>query len=354
MKHILQTFLTASLTALLLTGAATGWSVLSATAGPETARSSGTAVTISPPAQPATGPGGADQPWAAVRSTKHSFGNAALDYWIFAPEGWQGSGQAPASAPLVVFLHGWLGYNPVFYEDWINHLVRAGNIVIFPCYQAGPTTPPATFTTNALTSIHDALRHLRHAPVKPAVSQGMILVSHSWGGPIAANIANRWSRERLPRPRALLLAEPFGRSLDPSLSGIPATTTIDCVVGDADTTVGRTGCDAIWERIQQSSNHDYIWMFGDSHGTPGLVADHRAPTSNTTRSRLDALDWYGFWKLADALRDCTINATHCDQATGATTAESYMGDWSDGVPVHPLSISTTKPRCPAGSTAEGC
>ncbi|MBO0813149.1 MAG: hypothetical protein J2P23_14040, partial [Microlunatus sp.] len=243
-----------------------------------------------------------------------------------------------------------------FYQDWINHLVREGNIVIFPCYQSDKATPPDSFTSNALVSIHDGLKRLEHASIKPETGKGMILVSHSWGGPIAANIADLWSSEGLPQPKALLFAEPFNQTLNASLSGIPPAAKIDCVVGDDDTTVGRTGCDAIWNRIKHipASNHDYIWMSSDDHGSPGLVADHRAPTSNTSGSHLDALDWYGYWKLADALRDCTINGTECGQATGRTRREAYLGDWSDGVPVRPLSITTIKPDCPTGSAARGC
>lgn len=327
-----------------------------ATAGaPASADSPGT-TTIRPPTQPTTGPGGSDVPWSGVTSTKVSFGNAALDYWTFVPKDWQGNGPAPTKAPLVIFLHGWLGYRPVFYQDWINHLVREGNVVIFPCYQSDMSTPPETFTANALVSIHDGLKRLEHASIKPEVGNGMILVSHSWGGPVAANIANRWSSEGLPKPKALLFAEPFNRTLDASLSGIPSATKIDCVVGDDDTTVGRTGCDAIWSKIKQApaANHDFIWMYSDDHGSPGLVANHRAPTSNTSSSRLDALDWYGYWKLADALRNCTINGTECGKATGRTSQEAYLGRWSDGIPVHPLSITTTKPACPTGSSAKGC
>lgn len=324
------------------------------------ATSSGTPVSAAGsatgPGQPTSGPGGSDEPWGSYRVQHVQLSDPSKDYWTFEPSDWQGTGPAPKTAPLVIFLHGWLGYDPKFYQDWIVHLVREGNVIIFPRYQTSATTPPKTFTTNALYSIDSALRKLAHARVRPATSQGMMLVGHSWGGPVAVNIANRWSQEKLPKPKALMLAEPFSRTLDASLAGIPSKTKIDCVVGDSDTTVGRNGCDTIWSKITQlpAADHDYIWMYDDDHGAPGLVADHRAPTSNTRQSSLDALDWYGFWKLADGLRDCTFTGSDCAYATGRTGQEAYMGDWSDGVAVHPLAITTGRPACPTGSGAKGC
>ncbi len=314
------------------------------------------AVTATPPTQPASGPGGAGYDWSTYVVRHVTFADGTKDYWTYEPSGWQGGGTAPTTAPLVVFLHGWLGDDPAYYIDWITHVVRKGNVVVFPRYQTSALTPPSSFTSNAIYSIHDALTTLAaNATVKPDTS-GMTLMSHSWGGPVAANIANRWSSQALPQPRAILFAEPYGRTIDSTLTGVPSTTKLDCLVGDEDTTVGRTGCDAIWDRTGHiaTSNRNYLWMFSDTHGSPSLTADHRAPTSNTSSSSLDALDWYGLWKLGDGLRDCALFGANCQYALGDTPQQTSLGTWSDGVPVTPLSVSTTKPGCPAGSTAKGC
>ncbi|MEK7425175.1 MAG: hypothetical protein AAB131_15195, partial [Actinomycetota bacterium] len=54
---------------------------------------------VSPPGQPASGPGGADYAHSAV-TTKH-FGGGGEEYWLFLPADPQ-----PPEAPVVVFLHG--------------------------------------------------------------------------------------------------------------------------------------------------------------------------------------------------------------------------------------------------------
>ena len=316
-----------------------------------------TAFAATPPAQPAAGPGGAGYQWSTYIVRSVTFSDHAKDYWTYEPSGWQGGGSAPATAPVIMFQHGWLGDNPSYYSDWIAHLARKGNVIIFPRFQTSAFTPPANFTPNAIFSIQNALSMLAaQATVKPDTSLGMTLIGHSWGGPVSVNIANRWQSAGLPQPKAVLLVEPYNKTIDSSLSGIPSTAKMDCVVGNVDTTTGRTGCDVIWDKTGQipSANRNYVWMFSDAHGSPGLVADHRLPTTGTSGSALNALDWYGIWKLGDGLRDCVVLGTNCNYALGNTSQQTYMGLWSDGVAVTPLSVTTVKPACPAGSTAKGC
>lgn len=213
-------------------------------------------------------------------------------------------------------------------------------MVIFPRFQTSALTPPREFASNAIYSIKHALAPSSEA--FPAASVVPELIAHSYGGPTSANIAAHSSAESLPQPRAILFAEPHNGTIDKSLAGIPATTKIGCVVGDEDTIVGRTGCDAIWDLTGHVpvTNRNYLWMFNDTHGTPDLIADHRVPTSNRDGSVVNALDWYGIWKLGDAL--------------GNTARQTSLHVWSDGVPVRPLSVSTTKPPCPPGSGTKGC
>jgi hypothetical protein len=304
-----------------------------------------------PPAQPAAGPGGADYQWSGYVYRVRYFANPDLNYATYEPAGWVGGGAAPTTSKIVVFVHGYTANTPSYYLSWLRHLARKGNTVIFPVYQTQYTSP-AFFTSNAIWSVKDALTYQQSvATVKPDTASGMTLMSHSWGGPVSANMAARWAAQGLPQPKALLFAEPYYDTIDASLAGIPSTTKVDCVVGNYDTVVGRWGCDALWPKLSHISTSDknYVWMFSDYHGSPALVSDHFAPNEG-----VDALDWYGFWKLGDALRDCGFLGTACSTALGNTAAQRDMGTWSDGVAVVPLQVTTSPPPCPPFSSAVGC
>ena len=60
---------------------------------------------------------------------------------VFRPAG------AARPLPVVVFVHGLFATDPDTYGAWIRHLVRDGNVVIYPAYQ-GALTPPAAFLAN--------------------------------------------------------------------------------------------------------------------------------------------------------------------------------------------------------------
>ena len=86
-----------------------------------------------PPPQPETGPGGRQAPHSAV--IKNRYGKGGTEYWIYEPDK-----PKPTQAPVVIFLHGWGGTNPLYYGAWIDHIVKRGNIVVFPRYQSSILT----------------------------------------------------------------------------------------------------------------------------------------------------------------------------------------------------------------------
>lgn len=348
---------------------------------------------VTPPSQPATGPGGKQYVHASV--TKNRYGKGAQEYWIFEPDE-----PKPASAPVIVFLHGWGGMNPLYYGAWIDHLVRRGNIVIYPRYQASLLTPIREFTPNTLTAIKEAIARLGSEPrhVKADLTK-FATVGHSVGGLLAANVAALASENGLPRVGAVMSVEP-GITESPiniplaDLKRIPAETLLLAVAGDQDTLVRDFDAKRIYNESTRvpANNKDYVTLVSDSHGMPGLVASHRAPTAfdmaydsgegigggpaevggagrvgsdggnGSVRAgglptrRVDAagrperletmmvnaLDFYGTWKLFDGLCDAAFYGKNREYALGNTPQQRFMGVWSDGVPVKELKV-TDKP-----------
>ena len=334
------------------------------------------AQTATPPTQPATGPGGKQYVHAKV--TKNRYGTGNKEYWIFEPDT-----PKPATAPVVVFLHGWGGMNPLYYGAWLDHLVKRGNIVVYPRYQATLMTPLREFLPSTLGAIKDAVTRLQteRGHVKPDLNK-FAVVGHSMGGLLSANVAALAKESNLPQVRAVMAVEP-GITEAPinaplaDLKKIPAETLLLAVAGDQDTLVRDTDAKRIYYESTEVSeaNKDFVMIVTDTHGAPSLLASHRMPTAmdrsydngegvsggpanpermgnsssrrngNANESRrmetmlVNALDYYGTWKLFDALCDAAFYGKNREYALGNTTQQRFMGRWSDGVPVKELRIT---------------
>jgi acetyl esterase/lipase len=290
------------------------------------------------PGQPSSGPGSSDYSHAAYQVSR---GGAGADrFWLFTPDQ-----PRPTSAPLLVFLHGWGATEPSIYGAWIKHLVRRGNIVLFPRYQASLRDLPKQMTGHAVNAIRSGIDRLQTGPVRPDLTR-VAFVGHSLGAIMSANIAGRAERYDVPRPAALFLAEPTFAPALGSYDQIAPDTLLAVVVG-AD--VKR---DASAMRILQGSslvppsNKLYVAIPSDHHGSPPLVSDHFAPCAAERlgdtagevddewrlRTR-DALDYFGYWRRADALLDAAFAGQHRDLALGDSPQLRFMGAWSDGTPV---------------------
>ena len=331
-----------------------------------------------PPAQPATGPGGRQYTHAGV--TKHRYGAGNEEYWIFEPDT-----PKPASAPVIVFLHGWGGMNPLYYGAWLDHLVKRGNIVVYPRYQATLLTPISEFTPSTIAAIKDAVNRLQTETghIKPDLTR-FAVVGHSVGGLLAASVAALAEQSKLPKMRAVMSVEP-GITDSPiniplaDLKKIPSDTLLLAVAGDQDTLVRDTDAKRVYNESTNvpAANKDYITLVTDTHGTPSLQASHRAPTAmdrdydngegvgggpanpgrvgnSTSRQNgpsaqdrrletmmVNALDFYGTWKLFDALCDAAFYGKNREYALGNTKEQRFMGVWSDGVPVKELKVTDT-------------
>lgn len=337
-------------------------------------QSSAVSQTALPPEQPNAGPGGKPNAHASV--IKKRYREGAKEYWIYEPDG-----PKPRSAPLIVFLHGWGGTNPLYYGAWIDHLVKRGNVVVFPRYQSSVLTPRAHFIPNTLEAIKDAITRLQKESghVRPELNR-VAAVGHSLGGVLAASVAALAAESDLPPVKAVMAVEP-GMTSHPAnvpiadLKKIPGDTLLLAVAGDRDTFVGDIDAKRIYYESTRVSadNKDFITLTTDDHGTPGLIANHRAPTApdksydngegDRTASRasssggpatngsspqstrlpvVDALDYYGLWKVFDGLCDAAFYSKNREYALGNTPQQRFMGRWSDGVAVKEL-VVTDKP-----------
>lgn len=241
-----------------------------------------------PPGQPEGGPGGRAYRHASVTKSVH--GDGPLSYWLYEP-----ADPTPASAPVVIFSHGWGATNPKSYGAWIEHLVRRGNLVVFPIYQN-----PGEFrydtkqvTANAVQAVRAAIATLQGGGhVKPELDK-MATVGHSAGGQISANLAALAASAGLPQPKAVMAVQP-GKSWAKSrrmvipmeeMSRVPASTLLLAVAGDQDRLAKDIDAKKIFLGTTQVplANKDYIILVSDQRGEPPLVANHFCPAAPDER-----------------------------------------------------------------------
>lgn len=317
--------------------------------------------------------------------TQNKYGSGDGEYWIFEP-----ADSKPVSAPVIVFIHGWGGMSPNIYGGWIEHLVKRGNIVIYPRYQENLRTNTHTFSDNAIAATKAALQELQQGNHVKAQLDKFAVVGHSVGGILSANLAATAQANGLPKVRAFMSIEP-GKTWTRAerisvpladLSAIPKDTLMLTVIGDQDRLAKDIDAKKIFNGASQVplDNKDFITMVSDDHGTPPVAATHFAPasrvnlvedetraqgflaqrirerllarqSSNTSEedsqadvessspSGVDVLDYNGLWKLFDGLTDAAFFGKNRQYALGNTPEQTSLGSWNDGVAIKPMKVT---------------
>ncbi len=285
----------------------------------------------------------------------HDFAEWPDGYWLFEPV-------KPGldSAHLIVFVHGYGGYNPMIYGKWIQHLVRKGNIVVYPRYQQSILSPPPShFSKNVSIAIQDALTELgKGGHVKPILSH-LAFVGHSYGGVISADLAINFAEHEIPQPKVVMLCAPgsgkFKGGRMESYADMPADLSLLIVAHENDWVVGDEFAWKVFNEATAVEQRNLLYHFPDNHGEPAFQADHNQAYSVDTTfdsglrnytskkalrvARVDAVDFNGYWKLFDAMLECSRSGSNCKYAFGGTELQASLGQWSDGTAILPFEVT---------------
>jgi pimeloyl-ACP methyl ester carboxylesterase len=270
-------------------------------------------------------------------------------------------------------MHGWGGVHPRVYGAWIQHVARKGHIVVFPRYQFEDKlrTPGDVMFAGAGTALQEAWRMLNEqGPVRPRADK-IAWIGHSMGAVLSVKLAADAATLGLPPAGSLLLVQPGGHDVAPlgDLTALPLDTVVEIMTGDKDTVAGDSGARAIRDALSSTPGRrvELISMRSERRSRPKLNADHFAPLGvaagfppaniiggdmdlpgGPLRDRLrearqdrfdvDALDYFGFWKVGDALLDSTFRGQNLEFGFGNTDQQRFMGTLSDGTPVIPLLV----------------
>ena len=308
------------------------------------------------PTQPNEGPG--SSVYLHEKVIQHDFAQSPDGFWLYEP-----SSPRPDSANVVVFNHGYGGYNPMIYGQWIKHLVRKGNIVIFPRYQKNVYSPkPSKFSTNVSQAIRDALKKMKNNNfIKPKI-KNLAMVGHSYGGVITADLAINYEKHNIPKPIAILLCSPgsgpFNGGILDNYKTMASDIKMVIMVAENDRIVGEKFGEKVFKTATNVIQRNYIRQLHDNSTTPPHRAGHNESYAldmdfdngvrNATARRslrkaiTNNVDYYGCWKIFDALLNCSRKGENCEYAFGNTPEQRFLGINSNGLPLRELEIILPK------------
>ncbi len=240
----------------------------------------------------------------------------ATGYWIYySPD------MDISKATLVVFVHGYGGYNPMIYGSWIRHLIRQGKLVIYPRYQRNIFFPSANkFAENAATGVKDAIAYLqKEFSYNPPEKADYI--GHSYGGTIISDYLVNYEEYGIPKPHAALLCAPGTSSLKggrlKSYAGIDPDVHLAIVEENNDWVVGNEFSRKVFSEAPEEMKKALIVDYSQALSTSYYEAHHNVcyaldgDFDNQLRNytakraldigRTDELDYNFYWRLFDLL-----------------------------------------------------
>jgi dienelactone hydrolase len=296
-------------------------------------------------------------------------GEGADKVYIFLPE--QPALNGPA--PIVFLHHGWGGMDPLNFGALIDHLTREGQIVVYPVYQTSTQDAPQNIVEHAVQSDLYALSAIHHAHLS-IDPRRVLYVGYSMGAAISLDIAIEHHHFGLPAPKAMVLMAPGdspavatgaeARSIIGPLAQISPDLPIAILTGAEDTSIGLPTARRIFAQICQVRPDRRILMVlpGDTHDGVTVHARHGSPgapdprydfplssddfnkvipgqNSFFTSVSLNQLDFYGYWKVIDAMVMSLQAGSLPSVVFGhGNPGQLYLGDWPDGSLYPPIDI----------------
>ncbi len=257
---------------------------------------------------------------------KHKVGEGAEAAWVFVP-----AGARAGPPPVVIFMHGYRALSPHDYGGWIEHLVRGGNVVIYPVYENTRRDDREHLLRQAAAGIHNALDYLRRHGVAPDPRR-FAVVGHSLGGGMSVLIAARARALGLPPMRAAMPVQAGTKGGQgfpaEAYAQLPPDLLLLVIDGDRDQFHdSRMGKAIVAGAVHvPAAQKRYLILQSDDRAKPPLIADHYAPLAPDPAYQLepvtrrqqrrerfvkrvmhirdgevDALDTRALWPLSDHL-----------------------------------------------------
>ncbi len=320
--------------------------------------------TPEPPGQPSTGYG-SDENYICDRLLgdkpidHHNcidFGDtmAGTRCWVYIPQVLKNG----SSAPVVVYLHGFMAIVPPIYNGQIEHLVKQGYIVIFPEYNLGGFTGIFNDVDQyeqlgrAIDAVDEA--HAISDVSSRAEMDNIILASHSNGGIMSLG----WVAGGGIPVKSMVMTHPnismdaipaFVRNLflsgmvvlDYEIMAREITCPVMMIGGEEDTIAKPSHVESAYNSLTNASTKVYYEFQSDNYGSPDLESDHMAACQDDGIIPAWILNLMGGLMGISAMEEDAIDFRVIYAAVDAalddqTRIDFEMGRWSDDRPVEPV------------------
>ncbi len=220
---------------------------------------------------------------AAALSALHVnvYGNGADRVWVYTP--------AHAQS-VVVFVHGHGDPDedtPIHHQAWIEHLVRKGNVVLYPAYESFPGDK---------TALVHLVRGVRGAMAHVPARLPIVGIGYSRGGQLVVD----WAAMLRPpdrQPRAIYSVFAAWDELPrtPDYSALPPFLRFELLWGDQDTVVGKRGPATLLVELEEAGVPARRIHVRGVHSHGAFQATHLSVLEDTPGARA------AFWAPADRL-----------------------------------------------------
>lgn len=257
-------------------------------------------------------------------------------------------GGAAGRTPVIFFAPGYSNNDPDEYESLINHIVSRGYAVVFAPFQLLSVnfTPHEKRYDTIFAGFEEAVKRYGASFDLDRVGYA----GHSYGASAIFSMALRgiekgWGRQAL----VLYSMAPwyyFGVTTKQFVN-FPPHAKLLMQVFENDGVCDHRMAKEIFERINlPSGEKDFVMLRSEQRLGYKLDAEHGTPSGGT----IDALDYYGIYRLFDALADYSFTGSAAGKrvALGNGGAEQrQMGMWPDGQPVREMTagdcVTITRP-----------
>lgn len=257
--------------------------------------------------------------------------------------------EARAPVPVIFFAPGFSKTSTDVYSALIRHIVSRGYALVFVPYQVvsgDPTLHELRYAT-LFAGFEAAVKRFPQSLDARRVG----FMGHSYGAGAVPALArkgiteNGWGSEGV----FLFPMAPwyyFNLNLRQFIS-FPAHAKMIMQVYEGDDLCDHRIAKEIFDRIGiPGSEKDFVMLMSEERMGYRLGAEHGSMYGGDGSEKVDALDYFGIWRLFDALADYTFNGSEAGKgiALGNGSREQrFMGTWPDGQPVREMNAGDCVP-----------